>query len=698
MNNKPSYDELLKRVKKLEREALENKKIRAELQESEKRLHAIINNSTAVIYLKDLDGKYIMVNKYYEKLFRMTSKQVIGKTDFDLFPLKNAELFHTNDLSVLKKNGTIEFEELVPSDSGIRTYISIKFPLHNVTGDIYAICGISTEITERKKLSELLKKSNESLDQLVKERTSELMLANEKLTREIEERKIVEQALLESERSFRNIFENLQDVYFETTLDGKIKNASPSGSDFSGYSLDELIGNRVEILYYDPSERKKLLKELKIKGRVRDFEALFRKKTGEPYHVSVNADIYFDENNEPAGMTGTIRDITQYKRMKERLQQANKMESLGLMAGGIAHDLNNILSGIVTYPEVLLANLPEDSPLKKPLTIIQDSGQRAADVVFDLLTMARGVTTEKIPLNLNTIIEEFLNSGEYTKITKDYPGINYKNRLEKDLLNTKCSSHHVKMILLNLIINASEAINENGTIIIKTENRFLEKSLPLKEDMKTGEYVQLSVSDTGGGISQTNIERIFEPFFTKKRMKRSGTGLGLTVVWNTVQDHGGHIDVKSNHKGTMFEILFPATREKEAAIEGKLSMEDYRGSGEHILVVDDEEFQREIACDLLEKLGYNASSVSSGEDAIEYIKKNNVDLMVLDMIMEPGINGAETYKRVSKVNPGQKAVIATGYTSNINVEQAKRLGAGQFVKKPYTIYKIGIAIKNELKK
>ncbi|MBU0991587.1 MAG: PAS domain S-box protein [Proteobacteria bacterium] len=479
MGKKPDYEQLLQRVKELEKKALDNRKFRTRLQESEERLRSIIDNSTAVIYLKDLTGRYLLINKYYEQLFQLTGKQVIGKTDFDIFPRKNAELFHANDMAVIEKNLSMEFEELVPHNDGMHTFISIKFPLHNIDGDIYAVCGISTDITERKRVEVLLQKSHDDLDQLIKERTSDLIRANEQLKREIEERKLAEKALLISEKKFRNIFENLKDVYFETSLDGQIINASPSSVDFSGYALDELIGHTVDILYDNPKDREDLLKELMSKGVIRDFEAVFKKKTGEPYHVSVNADIYYNESNQPAGMTGTIRDITQHKKMKERLQRTGKMESLGLMAGGIAHDLNNILSGIVTYPEVLLMNLPDDSPLKKPIQIIQDAGKRAADVVFDLLTIAKGVATGKDVFNLNTIIREFLDSGEYRKIMADHPDIHFANNLDPELLNMVCSSPHIKIILLNLIMNASEAIKGEGIVTLKTTNQFLEKSLRL---------------------------------------------------------------------------------------------------------------------------------------------------------------------------------------------------------------------------
>lgn len=216
--------------------------------------------------------------------------------------------------------------------------------------------------------------------------------------------------------------------------------------------------------------------------------------------------------------------------------------------------------------------------------------------------------------------------------------------------------------------------------------------------MRMGEYSVISVSDNGSGISPEDLERIFEPFYTKKVMGRTGTGLGLAVVWNTLQDHDGYINVKTSKKGTVFELYFPATREKLAVGRKAIPVKDYLGDGERVLVVDDEERQREIACGILTKLGYDAEAVSSGEEAVEYLKEQSVDLIVLDMIMPKGINGRETYEKIIKIHPGQKAIIASGFSETADVKKAQKLGAGKYIKKPYTIDKIGLAVKEELEK
>jgi CheY-like chemotaxis protein len=217
-------------------------------------------------------------------------------------------------------------------------------------------------------------------------------------------------------------------------------------------------------------------------------------------------------------------------------------------------------------------------------------------------------------------------------------------------------------------------------------------------DAGPGEYVVLTVTDNGPGISSDDLQRIFEPFYTKKVMGRSGTGLGLTVVWNVVQDHEGYIDLKSDKEGSKFELYFPAVRESIAGKKSSVPLEELLGQGEIVLVVDDTEAQREILCSMLEALQYNAEAVSGGEEAVDYLKKHNVDLLLLDMIMDPGIDGLETYKEIRKINSRQKVIIVRGYAETERVKETLRLGAGRYIKKPLILEELGLALKEELEK
>ncbi|MBU1138207.1 MAG: response regulator, partial [Proteobacteria bacterium] len=249
---------------------------------------------------------------------------------------------------------------------------------------------------------------------------------------------------------------------------------------------------------------------------------------------------------------------------------------------------------------------------------------------------------------------------------------------------------------MNLVTNAIEAIVDDGFISITTRNQYIDNITGAELHLDPGEYVVLSVRDNGPGIPLTDREHIFEPFYTRKVMGRSGTGLGLTVVWNTVNDHNGKILVNSNENGTCFQLYFPVTRENSEIHAKSINTEQLSGHGEHILVVDDEAQLRDLACQMLTTLGYNADSVSSGEQAIEFVKKNPVDLIILDMLMEPGINGRQTYEEIAKLIAGQKAIIASGFSESNDVKATLQLGAGGFIKKPYTKAQLGRAVKKEL--
>ena len=477
--------------------------------------------------------------------------------------------------------------------------------------------------------------------------------------------------------------------------------------EMTGYARHETLGQNCRFLQGNDHDQDALKVLRESISDQRSCRAVLRnfKKDGTLFHNELTISPVVDEDGRTTHFVGILNDITERvraeeerQRLEEQLQKARKMEAMGLMAGGIAHDLNNILSGIVSYPELLLMDLPEDSPMRKPIKTMQDSGMRAADVVADLMTIARGVATSKEPLNLNTVVGEYLESVEHQKLERTHSFVEFRAELDSDLLNMRGSLTHINKTLMNLVANATEAIEGSGTVTIFTRNQYLDEPLKGYEDVRIGEYGILTVSDDGAGISPKDLERIFEPFYTKKVMDRGGTGLGLAVVWNAVQDHKGYIDVKSGEKGTVFELYFPVTREQIAEDKEDVPVEEYQGHGEKILVVDDEENQREIACDMLTKLGYNAESVSSGEEAIEYVKKNPVDLIVLDMVMPKGINGRKTYEEIIKICPGQKAIIASGYAKTNEVDRAQELGAGKYIKKPYVLEKIGIAVKEELKK
>lgn len=367
------------------------------------------------------------------------------------------------------------------------------------------------------------------------------------------------------------------------------------------------------------------------------------------------------------------------------------------MAGGVAHDLNNVLGIVVGYSELLLHSVDESNPMRPGLVNIMNGGQRAAAIVQDLLTLARRGVSNREVLNLNGVVTGFMQSPEAGSFISLHPSVRLKLDLDPELLNISGSSVHIGKVLFNLVSNACEAMPRGGTVAVKTANQYLDKPVKGYDDVREGDYIVLSVSDTGEGIPASDIKRIFEPFYTKKAMGRSGTGLGLSVVWGTVKDHNGYIDVQSQEeRGSLFTIYFPVTRDEPAQIEKARSVTEYMGKGETILVVDDVKEQRDLAEKMLSSLGYNVEKVSSGEEAVAYLKNKKADLLILDMIMDPGIDGMETYRRITETIPEQRAVIVSGFSESERVRKTQEMGAGAFVRKPYILEKIGLAVRNEL--
>jgi len=412
-----------------------------------------------------------------------------------------------------------------------------------------------------------------------------------------------------------------------------------------------------------------------------------------------------NEKGDAVRVVGTYIDITPAKEaefekneLREQLNRSKKMEALGLLAGGVAHDLNNVLSGIVSYPDFLLESLPIDSSLRNPLTTIRDSGTKAAAIVQDLLALARRGIVNYDVVNLNRIVTEYLASPEHKLLQSQNQLTRVESSLDHALLNIKGSVSHLLKTLMNLVTNAFEAQPEGGRIRIVTANRYLEESIKSYESIPSGEYVVLRVEDSGIGIDPEDIKRIFEPFYTKKVMgHRSGTGLGMAIVWGTLQDHHGYIDIQSTKgKGTAFDLYFPVTREEPGEAERAVLIQNLMGAGQHLLVIDDIAEQRQIAETILCNLGYKATTVESGEAAISLLHEQNFDLVILDMIMDPGIDGLDTYRQIIELYPDQKAIITSGYTETDRVKEAQLLGAGQYLRKPYTFKDLGLAVHLEL--
>lgn len=652
-------------------EAQEELKNRAkkELEASEKRYRSLVETSPAGILSCSLNWKIIFANK--------TAEEITGYSQADLLSMDLWDMVHPDEYDsmlqiggkLLKQDTREMYETRWVRKNGRSIWVEIRVTRIDEAGSMVFRVNV-VNITERK---------------------------------------LAQDALKLSEEKYRLLIDNLPDIVFKGYADGTVDFIDDKIEMLTGYAKEEFNDKSLNWLDIIVGEDLEKIKKIFItalktnRSYVREYR--IRTKTGSILWLQEGSQIVCSEDGEIDFVTGAFLNVTERKLAEEemarlggQLQRAQKMEAIGTLAGGVAHDLNNILSGIVSYPELLLLDLPESSPLRKPLLVIKESGEKAATIVQDMLTLARRGVSVTEAVNLNDIISDYLESPEFNKLKSFHSNVEVVTELEEGLLNVIGSPIHLFKTVMNLVSNSVEAMPTGGAIVISTTNKYLDKPIKGYDDVEEGDYVVLEVFDTGIGMSSEDIKRVFEPFYTKKVMGRSGTGLGMAVVWATVKDHRGYIDIRSTEgEGTAVDIYFPVTRQELDYQEPSLLIEDYLGS-EKILIVDDVAEQREIASKMLSKLGYEVISVPSGEEAVAYMENNSADLIVLDMIMEPGIDGFETYRRIIKFHPYQKAIIASGYSETQRVKEAQRLGAGTYIKKPYTLEKLGTTIRKELDK
>lgn len=644
------------------RDVTERKREGAAVKRSEEKYRELFEKGSDLLCFHDLEGNLIHTNLAFKREYGWDEEDLVKMNILDFIPERYRSQFK-DYLKRVKEKGTDEGLMRVVTKEGRELVIEYKNTLiSDETGPI-GVQGSARDITPRLQ---------------------------------------AEGALRKSEKRFRTLVEESPLAIALIKTDGRYEYANPKFVEIFGYNLNDVPTGRewFKKAYPDRDYRRQVISawlkdQEKIKsGETRPRTFLVRCKDGSDKNISFTT-VYPERRNQMI----IYEDITERMRLEEQLRQSQKMEAIGMLAGGVAHDLNNILSGLVSYPELLLMDIPQDSPLRKPILTIQKAGEKTAAIVQDLLTLARrGVTVKEI-VDLNQIVLEYLKSTECETMKSFHSGVQIETHTESHLLKILGSSIHLYKMVMNLVSNAAEAMPDGGRITISTENLYFDRSTGGYFNLEEGDYVHFTVSDTGVGISSEDLKKIFEPFYTKKIMGRSGTGLGMAVVWGTVKDHNGYIDVKSTEgKGSTFALYFPGTRKVSVKDTSSIPIEDLMGKGQTILVIDDVEEQREIASGILKKLGYSVTAVSSGEEAIEYMKSNTVNLLVLDMIMPKGINGRETYERIIEIHPDQKAIIASGFSETVEVKKAQNLGAGEYIKKPYTMEKIGLAVKEELEK
>ncbi|BBO67377.1 hypothetical protein DSCA_13070 [Desulfosarcina alkanivorans] len=564
----------------------------------------------------------------------------------------------------------------------------------------------SIEIHQRKSffLNYLLEKEKEKTEQInrnlekrVEARTAALQRINRDLNKEIRERKQAEGRVRASHEQLETILDSIDaDIHLSDMESRRILLANRHMKKNYGDDIVGQVCHQAVMGQEQPCQQCKAHMLVDENGRPGEGRSWEEKNpvNGRWYIIYARAIVWEDGR---IAQLQVATDITAMKEMESRLQRAQKMEAIGTLAGGVAHDLNNILSGLVGYPELLLLDIPEGSDARTIVETIKNSGEKAAAIVQDMLALARrGVPVNDV-VSLNRIVRDYLDSPELAKLKSVHFQVTIRADLEPTVFNIVGSAVHLGKTVMNLVTNAAEAIPHVGEITISTRNCYMDRPMHGFETVPEGEYVRLRVADTGIGIPMRNLERVFEPFYTKKKMGRSGTGLGMAVVWGTVKDHHGFIDARSvEGRGTVFDLYFPVSRQDLEAEAEVLPLDRYRGAGESVLVVDDIKEQRDMAAFMLNRLNYRVDTVASGQDAVDFIRRAAVDILVLDMIMDPEMDGLETYRQILAIAPGQKAIIASGFSESQRVLEAQRLGAGRYIKKPYRMEQIGMALKEQL--
>jgi len=499
---------------------------------------------------------------------------------------------------------------------------------------------------------------------------------------DITEMKRTQDSLKESEERIRNIFETSEEVLFTSDINGRITDINPAIERVAGYTVEEIIGQSALIFYEDPYEREELVAELRRNGYLKNKEIHLFAKSGSVLYGLVTANPRRDDTGAVIGLQGSIRDITEIKKLEYQFMQTQKMDAIGNLAGGIAHNFNNILMGIMGYAEFLTMKREPGDPDYRAAKTIFDASHKAAELTRQLLNIARSGTLIPRRINLNDVVREtlLLLSGSLDK------SIRIEKHLQDEVKPIKGERGQLEQCLLNLCINARDAMPDGGEIIIETKNVYLDDEYSRTHlEAEAGEYVMLSVSDTGIGMSPKTSERIFEPFYTTKSDK-GGTGLGLATLYGIVKNHDGFVTVYSEEgRGSVFKLYLPVFTESLEDSEEE-SEEVIMGGSETVLLIDDEQYVLDVWSDYLTDNGFSVLTVDNGAEGVEMFRerKDDIDIVILDYIM-PGMSGVEVLTQIKEIRENVKVIVASGYSKNGHAKEVMDVGLDGFIQKPSTL-------------
>ena len=617
-----------------------------ELQKNLSLLQGITEGTTDSVFVKDLQGRYLLINSAGANLLGRRVEEVIGKDDSELFTPETGREIMAADRKVVESGRAQTYEEIGVSAGVARTYLSTKGPHRDSNGGIIGLLGICRDITDRKR---------------------------------------AEQEFRQSQQKLRIHFEHTPLAVIEWDTQLRITEWSPSAERVFGYSRQEAIG-RDSSLLVPPALREHVdgigRQLLTQKGGTRSTNDNLT-KDGRTISCEWYNTPLVDESGQVLGVASLVQDVTERVALEERLRQSQKMEAVGRLAGGVAHDFNNLLTVIMGYSQILTDGLPGASRLKDATTQIRSAADRAAGITRQLLAFSRKqvlsprvIDLNDVMLNLDTMLRRLI--GEDVEVLT-VPG--------RDLGAVRADPGQIEQVIMNLALNARDAMPNGGKLTLETENMELDASYASEhEPLQPGRYVMLAVSDTGTGMSPDTQAHIFEPFFTTKEVGK-GTGLGLSMVYGIVKQSGGYIWVYSEPgRGTSFKIYLPRVDQLAEAIALEKRPASVRRGTETILLVEDDAQLRALTSSVLIHCGYKVLSAAGTEEGLALCRENHRDihLLVTDVIM-PGMNGRQLAEQVKQISPSTKILYVSGYTSNAIVHYGVLDPGLRFLPKPFSL-------------
>jgi PAS domain S-box-containing protein len=498
------------------------------------------------------------------------------------------------------------------------------------------------------------------------------------VARDITERKLAEEVLLEKERKYRTIFEDSRDAVYITTREGRFLDLNEAAVQLFGYSREEMLELDVLKIYADPADRERFKKHIEERGSVRDYELKFVKKDGSVIICLITSSLRISQDGTILGYQGIMRDITERKKIDEERLTFQKLESIGLLAGGIAHDFNNVLTAIMGNVSLAMMYARPDSELFLRLLEVEKASIRARDLTLQLLTFSKGGKPVKRTLSVAECIRESVNLSLIASNVK------YEIDLPKKLRIVEADQGQLGQAINNIIINADQAMQHDGYIRILAENVDLDERNDL--DLPGGQYVRITIADHGPGIPKENLQRIFEPYFSTKE---NAQGLGLAVSHSIIKKHEGLITVESAPgTGAVFHIFLPATSRQ--VLEDETIEEKPLKAKRKVLLMDDEEMIRFVASEIVRQIGYDIDLARNGEEALEMYKNamdsgHPYDAVILDLTIPDGMGGQDTIRHLIEIDPEIKAIVSSGYSNDPVMANFRDYGFREVIAKPYKI-------------